>query len=86
MVYVVCSHCGDEKLVRDGFSVGGKQRYRCRSCGRRSREKPSQGLSFEREQEVLRLLNERTSQRGIARALKMSRVSVAAIVKKTLNS
>ena len=73
-------------LMKDGFSVGGKQRYRCRACGRRSRENPSTGRSAEKERQVLALLGERTSQRGIARALKVSRVTVAEVLKKTQTS
>ena len=82
MVCLRCYHCESELIHRDGFNSNGKQRYRCRACGRRSTENPNQGLSGEREAQVWALLNERMSQRGIARALKMSRVSVAAILKK----
>ena len=86
MVGVLCLHCGSEKLVRDGKSVGGKQRYLCRACGRRSRATPYQGRPPEVEEQVLALLQERMSQRGISRALKISRVTVAAIQKKTPSS
>ena len=64
------------------MSALGKQRYRCAECGRRSTENPDPGLTPEKEAEVLRLLNERMSQRGIARALKMSRHSIVEIIKK----
>ena len=82
---VLCSHCGSEKLVKDGFSPTGKQRYRCRGCGKRSRENPWAGIGPEQEARVLALANERMSQRGIARALKISRVTVVSILKKTMN-
>jgi len=36
-----CSHCGNERLVRDGHAPNGKQKYRCYACGRRSRENPT---------------------------------------------
>ena len=72
--------------MKDGFSVGGKQRYRCRGCGRRSREAPYQGRSADTDEQVLALLQERTSQRGISRALKISRVTVAEILKKRQNN
>lgn len=68
--------------MKDGFSAQGKQRFRCRGCGRRSRENPYQGRPPEKEEQVIALLQERTSQRGIARALNISRVTVAEIVKK----
>ena len=72
--------------MKDGKSAGGKQRFRCRGCGRRSRENPYQGRPAEKEEQVLLLLQERTSQRGISRALKLSRVTVAEMVKKRQNS
>ena len=72
--------------MKDGQSANGKQRYRCRGCGRRSRENPYQGRPPEKEEQVLALLHERNSQRAVARTLKISRVSVAEIVKKRLNS
>lgn len=72
--------------MKDGLSVGGKQRYRCRECGRRSRENPYTGRPAEKEAQVLALLAERTSQRGIARALKVSRVTVAEVLKKSQRS
>ncbi len=81
-----CIHCGSERVVRDGKSRGGKQRYRCRGCGRRSREHPYQGRSPAQEEQVLALMQERTSQRGIARALHISRVTVAHILKKKRNT
>ena len=86
MICVLCIHCGSEKLVRDGKSLGGKQRYLCRGCGRGSSENPYRGRPPEKEEQVLALLQERTSQRGIARALNISRVTVAEIVKKRQNS
>ncbi len=85
MVLVLCSHCGSEQLIKDGFGESGKQRYRCRSCGKRSRERPWTGVTPEQEAQVLALANERMSQRGIARALRMSRVTVVSILKKTMS-
>lgn len=83
---LLCAQCGSEQLIRDGKTAGGKQRFRCRSCGRRSNAEPYQSRLPALEGQVLALLNERTSQRGIARALKISRVTVAQILKKTLSN
>jgi len=44
------------------------------------------GRPAEKEAQVLALLSERTSQRGIARALKLSRVTVAEVLKKSQKS
>ncbi len=36
-----CSHCQSDALVRNGHAPNGKQLYRCRACGRQSRENPT---------------------------------------------
>lgn len=30
-----CSNCGSKKTYKAGFTVDGKQRYKCRCCGKR---------------------------------------------------
>lgn len=79
---MLCYHCQSDQLIKNGLSALGKQRYRCSRCGRRSTADPDPGLTPEKEAEILRLLNERMSQRGIARALKVSRQSIVEIIKK----
>ena len=86
MICVCCYHCGSESLYRAGKSRGGKQRFGCRACGRRSRENPYTGRPAAKEEQIVALLGERTSQRGIARALKVSRVTVAQVMKKSQKS
>jgi insertion element IS1 protein InsB len=36
-----CPHCLSDALVRNGHAPNGKQLYRCRACGRQSRENPT---------------------------------------------
>ena len=86
MICVLCARCGSEHLKRDGKSAAGKQRFKCGGCGRRSCENPYRGRSVEKEAQVLALHLERTSQRGISRALKVSRVTVADLLKKRPSS
>jgi len=31
---IVCVHCGGEDLVRNGKSLSGAQRYRCKECSK----------------------------------------------------
>lgn len=83
MVSVVCGHCGSEALVKYGFGTNGKQRYKCNSCGRCSRESP-QGLGHEEafKAQVLAAYDERMSQRGIRRAFGVSRQTLSAWLKK----
>lgn len=83
MVAIQCCYCQSEKLIKDRWSAQGKQRYRCRSCGRRSCDNPTPpGLSAETEVQILAALNERMSLRGIARTFKVSRNTVTDLLKK----
>src|ERR1700694_2942032 len=40
-ITVHCPHCQSDALVRNGHAPNGKQLYRCRACGRQSRENPT---------------------------------------------
>ena len=82
MVYVRCCHCGSELLMKDGFSPKGKQRYRCRGCGRRIRENPDTGYSPAFQEQMLRALNEKSSLRGLERAHGVSRHTLSSWLKK----
>lgn len=82
-ITVLCRHCGSDRLVKNGHADNGKQKYKCHACGRQSREDPtSPGLSPEREAEILRAYEERQSMRGISRTFKISRMTLARLLKK----
>lgn len=69
--------------MKDGRSRQGKQRYRCRSCGRRSSENATpRGALPEKQALVLAALRERMSLRAAARAFGMSRNTITALLKK----
>jgi len=40
-ITLYCPHCQSDALVRNGHAPNGKQLYRCRTCGRQSRETPT---------------------------------------------
>ena len=83
MVAILCSGCQSERLVKDGFTLQKKQRYRCRACGRRSSENPTpRGASPEKQAQVLAALSERMSLRAAARTFGMSRNTIAALLEK----
>ncbi|RYZ81324.1 MAG: IS1 family transposase [Proteobacteria bacterium] len=69
--------------MRCGFGTNGKQRYKCKRCGRRSRESP-QGAGHNEafKEQILAAYDERMSQRGIQRAFGVSRQSLSAWLKK----
>ena len=82
----VCPHCEQaEAVVRFGFTENGSQRLRCQACRKTwSPEGKSRKLSAEKQGLIEKALGERTSQRGIARALNASRDTIRAVQKKRL--
>ena len=83
VIVVRCAHCDSPDLVKNGHAPNGKQKYRCRACGRQSRENPRPHVtSQQRREEILRAYQERSSLRGLARTFKVSRNSVTAWIKK----
>lgn len=86
-VTITCLHCGSDQLVRNGHAPNGKQRYRCRACGRQSRENPApNGYTEEKRSEILKALHERSSLRGIERTFGVSRNTVVAWMKKKIRN
>lgn len=87
-VVVQCYHCESERIVRNGMTRNGKQRYKCHDCGRCSREDLSPPrYSEERKAEILRAYQERSSLRGLERTFGVSRATVSSwLEKKTPNS
>src|SRR6266511_6130236 len=60
---ITCRHCGSPDLTKYGIAPNGKQKYRCRTCGRQSRENPgSASYAPERKEEILRAYQERSCQ------------------------
>jgi transposase-like protein len=68
-----CYHCGSHRLIKHGIAPNGKQKYKCKSCGKQSRDHPSRnGYTEERREEILlaaQFLSSRTLSRefGVAR-------------------
>jgi transposase-like protein len=70
-----CPRCSSAHVVRNGRLRSGSHQLLCRGCGRRFVPAPKRGgpVSDERKELVRRLLRERMSLRGIARATGLSR-------------
>lgn len=69
-----CPRCSDTHVVRNGRLRSGTQQFLCRACGRRFVADPRKGpVAEERRELVRRLLRERVSLRGVARATGLSR-------------
>lgn len=84
MVAIACPHCQQtEPVIRFGTNRCGTQKLRCKACRKVFTPQPrSRALTPEKEAAILRSLAERTSQRGIARALKVSRLTIRQVRKK----
>ncbi len=76
--------CQSEALVRNGHAPNGKQLYRCRACGRQSRENPTpHAYPTARREEILHAYQERSSLRGLTRTFGVSRTTVSSWIKKS---
>ena len=68
-----CPLCASSQTVKNGRIHNGKQRFKCRDCGRQFVEHPSQKVIAPATRELIdRLLLERISLAGIARATQVS--------------
>jgi transposase-like protein len=82
-----CYHCRSEAIVKNGIAPNGKQKYRCKGCGKQSREQPSpNGYPEERREEILRAYEERSSLRGLSRTFGVARNTVSRWLKKNDNA
>ena len=68
-----CPNCGSEKIKLNGHIHNGKQNHRCKSCGRQFVLNSEQKrISSETKELINRLLLEKISLAGIARAAMVS--------------
>lgn len=82
-IIIHCSHCGSDKLKRNGHASNGKQRYYCKECKKQSRENPTPNkYSEERKEEILRSYQECSSLRGLTRTFGVVRNTVSEWLKK----
>lgn len=80
-----CPVCGlSEPVVRFGFTPVGNQRLRCQKCGKTwTPNARSRALSPEKEALIEAALQERLSQRAIARTFKVARTTIRTLAKKS---
>jgi transposase-like protein len=68
-----CPICASTKTVKNGRIHNGKQRFKCHDCGRQFIEQPTKKVIDQATRELIdRLLLERISLAGIARATEVS--------------
>lgn len=69
----ICPLCGCAQTVKNGHIHNGKQRFKCQDCGRQFVEQPTKKVIDQATRELIdRLLLERLSLAGIARAAQVS--------------
>jgi transposase-like protein len=84
-ITLTCPHCQSDDLRKYGFAPDGRQRYRCRTCGRQHREAPrTNAYNDQEKQTILEAYQERSSLRGLTRTFGVSRQTVTAWIKKGL--
>lgn len=81
-----CRKCGSPHIVKNGHNRCGNQQYRCKDCGAIGVLAPKQTYSPERREEILRAYLERPSMRGISRIFGVSRKTLAAWIKKKVQT
>lgn len=68
-----CPNCSSAQTVKNGRIHNGKQRFLCHECGRQFVEQPTKKVIDQATRELIeRLLLERISLAGIARAVQVS--------------
>jgi transposase-like protein len=77
-----CATCGSEHIRRNGH-LAGHARYQCKACGHQARFEPAAVAKAAQYARVDALLVERNSQRSIARATGVARVTIAKRLKKS---
>lgn len=69
----ICPNCDSGKIVKNGRIHNGKQRFKCNECSRQFVENPQKIIINQEKRDLIdRLLLERISLAGIARAVKVS--------------
>lgn len=70
---LACPTCASSRIIKNGRIHNGKQRFRCDECGRQFIEQPTKKVIDSATRELIdRLLLERISLAGIARATQVS--------------
>ncbi len=82
MIAQTCRRCRSTNLRKNGRTKRGRQKFHCKNCNSYGTLDTQAAYRAQRRELVVQLATERLSQRGIARTLKMSRRTVAAVLQK----
>src|SRR5262245_49375161 len=84
MIAIRCRRCGSVNLRKNGHTSSGQQKFHCKDCNAYGTLDTLDEQRAHKRVTVEKLHLERLSQRAIARTTGLSRMTVAAIVKKVL--
>ena len=83
MITQTCPHCQSARGKRFGTNRSGSARGRCNDCNKTFTLNPnSRAMTHQKEGQIVAALQERISQRGIARTFKVARLTIRNIRKK----
>ena len=84
---VRCIHCNSKEVVKFGKQANGTPRCRCKVCNKTFQtEYVSEGASPETKKLMIAMSVNGSGMRDIARVLRVSRNTVAAVLKKRKNT
>src|SRR6476619_7188943 len=86
MIAITCRRCGSVNHRQNGRTASGKLKFHCKDCNAYGTLDTKDRERAQRRATVEKLHLERLSQRAIARTTGMSRMTVAAILKKSLDT
>jgi transposase-like protein len=82
MIAITCRRCGSVHLRKNGRTPSGQQKFHCKACNAYGTLDTLDHQRHLKRATVEKLSLERLSQRAIARTTGLSRMTVAAILKK----
>ena len=77
-----CHDCGSDKIVKNGKTRFGNQKYKCKSCGKTKVLVYQRKYSQEQKETILRAYQERSSIRGVCRTFGIAKQTLSNWVKK----
>ena len=83
MIAFHCRRCGSINLRKNGRTATGQQKFHCKDCNAYGTLDTKEQERAHKRASVEKLALERLSQRAIARTTSMSRMTLAAILKKS---
>lgn len=83
VILKACATCGSNRIVCNGFTAKGKQKYYCKACGCYRTLGTTQFYSKDDKKRILDSYKERSSLRGLTRIYGVSRTTVISWLKKS---